>query len=260
MQKKTIDAIKAHALAEYPREAVGFVVATGRREMYMPGVNAAAKPEDYFATRPEDWVAAEQLGEIIAFVHSHPNMPATPSQADRVACEAMAEHVKPLEWLIASVMPGEAAPQVAGIESFCPEGYQAPLIGRQFYHGVLDCYTLVQDYYRRERGIELPDFEREDGWWEGEQELYLDNFAAAGFVEVDDGPRAGDVILMQLRSDRVNHAAVFLGDVPLAEAPHAHPVPDAMLHHAYGYLSERIPYGGYWSQITRKIIRHKELL
>jgi hypothetical protein len=51
-----------------------------------------------------------------------------------------------------------------------------------------------------------------------------------------------------------------LGASSLAEASHLHPVPDAMLHHAYGYLSERVPYGGYWAQITRKIIRHKELL
>lgn len=65
---------------------------------------------------------------------------------------------------------------------------------------------------------------------------------------------------MQLRSDRVNHAGVYLGASSLAEASHLHPVPDAMLHHAYGYLSERVPYGGYWAQITRKIIRHKELL
>lgn len=260
MQKKTVEAIKAHALAEYPREIVGFVVAKGRKELYVPGVNVAADPEAYFMTRPDDWAAAEDLGDVIAFVHSHPNMPSTPSQADRVACEAMAEHVKPLEWLIVSVMPGEAAPQVAGIESFCPDGYQAPLIGRQFFHGVLDCYTQVQDYFLREQAIELPSFEREDGWWEGEQELYLDNFEKAGFVEVSDGPRVGDVILMQLRSDRVNHAGVFLGSEPLKTAPNLHPVPNAMLHHAYGYLSERVPYGGYWEQITRKVVRHKELM
>jgi len=260
MNKKTIEAINAHALAEYPREAVGFVVAKGRKEMYVPGVNVAAEPEDYFATRPQDWVQAQEQGELIAFVHSHPNMPAVPSQADRVACEAMAEHVKPLEWLIVSVMPGDDGPRIEGMESFCPEGYQAPLIGRQFYHGVLDCYTLIQDFYRRERAIALPDFERGDGWWEGGDELYLDNFAEAGFVEVEDGPKTGDVILMQLRSERVNHAGIYLGAEPLAEASYLHPVPDAMLHHAYGYLSERVPYGGYWAQITRKIIRHKELL
>lgn len=168
MNKKTIEAINAHALAEYPREAVGFVVAKGRKEIYVPGVNVASEPENFFITRPEDWVQAQEQGELIAFVHSHPNMSAAPSQADRVACEAMAEYVKPLEWLIVSVMPGAGTPQVREMESFRPEGYQAPLIGRQFYHGVLDCYTLVRDFYRRERAVVLPDFEREDGWWEGD--------------------------------------------------------------------------------------------
>jgi proteasome lid subunit RPN8/RPN11 len=96
---------------------VGFVVAKGRKEIYVPGVNVASEPENFFITRPEDWVQAQEQGELIAFVHSHPNMSAAPSQADRVACEAMAEYVKPLEWLIVSVMPGAGTPQVREMES-----------------------------------------------------------------------------------------------------------------------------------------------
>ena len=45
----------------------------------------------------------------------------------------------------------------------------------------------------------------------------------------------------------------------LREAPELHPVPQAMLHHLYGRLSERVVYGGYWQDVTCAIVRHKDL-
>jgi len=255
MNKQTVEAVKAHALAEYPRESCGLVIAKGRKEIYLPCSNAA-QGHGHFMISGQDYADAEDQGQVIMVVHSHPDMPAKPSEADRVACEASG-----LPWCIVSIMPGGDGPQVAEVISFAPEGYVAPLVGRQFYHGVLDCYTIVQDWFSRQRGIVLPDFEREDNWWEGEHELYLENFEKAGFTPIGDGQsvQVGDVILMQLRSERVNHAAVFIGAEPLKEAPDLFTVPDAMLHHVYGKLSERTPYGGYWREITRLIIRHKDL-
>jgi cell wall-associated NlpC family hydrolase len=37
------------------------------------------------------------------------------------------------------------------------------LLGRKFEHGIMDCYTLFRDAYLC--GIDLPDFERTNGWW-----------------------------------------------------------------------------------------------
>ena len=63
---------------------------------------------------------------------------------------------------------------------------------------------------------------------------------------------------MQVRSDRANHAGVFLGAQPLREAPDLFPLPDAMLHHLYGRDSERVVYGGFWREATRVVLRHGE--
>lgn len=247
MNKATVNAIRKHAEAEYPNEACGLVVKAGRKERYVPCRNKNASG-NHFVMHPEDYADAEEAGEIIAVVHSHPDHPAKPSEADIVSCETSG-----LPWLIAEVREGKTG-EIVRIE---PKGYEAPLLGRMFFHGVLDCYSLVKDVYQRERGIELPEPEREDGWWEGEAELYLDNFAAAGFREVTDGSlEPFDVILMQLRSKRTNHAGVYLGDTPLSEAPNLHRVPNAMIHHRYGRLSERVVYGGYWRDITRMVIRY----
>ena len=121
-------------------------------------------------------------------------------------------------------------------------GWRAPLLGRMFFHRVLDCYTLVRDYYQRERGIELLDFEREDDWWHKGQDLYMQGFERAGFAPLARGEalQPGDVILMQVRSPVANHAGVYLGHTGLQEQPGLHPVPHAMLHHLYGRLSERV--------------------
>lgn len=243
MKPTTIAAIEAHAIEEYPRECCGLVVLRKGRERYVRCRNIAATPEDHFVLAPDDYAAAEAQGEVTAIVHSHPDMPARPSEGDRVACE---HHGVP--WAIVSVLGGDGPPRVADTSLIAPSGYQAPLVGRQWAHGVLDCWALVRDWFGRERGVELPDPPRADGWWDdGSSDLYgAAAMRGAGFLPVDTAElAAGDVILMQIRSgNRVpNHAAVYLGD-------------GLILHHLYGRLSSRDVYGGYWAEVTRSLWRY----
>jgi proteasome lid subunit RPN8/RPN11 len=207
-----------HARQAYPRESCGLLVIRKGREVYWPCRNLGVGT-DQFVIHPEDYVKADEQGQIVAVVHSHPGLPPEPSQADRVACEASG-----LPWHIVSV------PSVAWA-SIEPSGYVAPLVGREWSHGVLDCYALVRDWFRDERGVELPN-------------LYLENFAQAGFFPVDaDELKVGDCFLMQVASPVPNHAAVYLGD-------------GLILHHLQGRLSSRDVYGGYWQKVTTHILRH----
>jgi len=250
--------IERQALADYPREACGLVIAVGNKQQYIPCRNVAEDGRD-FRLPAEDYAAAEERGQVLAVVHSHVNSTAQPSEVDLVSCEAAG-----LPWHIVAVAQdaGEYAPTVRAWHTFTPSGYVAPLVGRTFHHGTLDCYGLARDFYAREMGIDIPDFERADDWWSKPEhgELYLDNFEAAGFVRVEGEPRYGDGILMQYRSDRTNHAGIYLGDAELKTQPGLHPVPNAMLHHAMPRLSERVVYAGYWRDITRMIVRHRSLL
>ncbi|WP_422507115.1 C40 family peptidase [Stenotrophomonas sp. GZD-301] len=243
MQQSTLQAIQAHAVAEYPRECCGLIVAMAGGEAYVACRNVAATPSEHFRLPAEDYAAAEDLGEVLAVVHSHPNAPATPSDADRVMCE-----VSGVRWHIVSVgqVTGEA-PECADLQSIEPCGYVAPLIGRQFSHGILDCYTLVRDFYERELGVLLNQYDRQDDWWVKGQDLYsIDRLHAEGFELVDTAPRRGDMVLMQVRSPVPNHAGILLGD-------------GQMLHHMHGRLSERVPYGGMWAERTCYIVRHREV-
>jgi proteasome lid subunit RPN8/RPN11 len=225
----------AHAAREFPREACGLLVIHKGRETYVPCRNICVGT-DQFVIHPEDYVRADRLGEVVGVFHSHPNLPAEPSQADKVACETSG-----LPWFILSFPSGQW-------HETQPSGYIAPLVGRAWAHGVLDCYSVIRDWYRAERGIDLPNFDRFDEWWKRGQSLYLDNFDSAGFdalgaVQSQD-MEVGDVLLMQVASPVPNHAAIYLGD-------------GLILHHLQGRLSSRDVYGGYWQKITTHILRHR---
>src|SRR5579875_1495946 len=197
MQNETIDAIRAHAQRDYPRECCGLVAVIKGRERYMPCTNAAQGTE-HFVLPAEEYVEVEQMGEIVAVAHSHPNAPASPSQADLVSCEASG-----LPWYIVRVDLVDGAPQAGELVTIEPNGYLAPLVGREFSHGVLDCYQLIVDWYARERGVTLPHFPRADEWWnDGQSDLYTEGFPAAGFAKLPEGAplEVGDVILMQIRA------------------------------------------------------------
>ncbi|WP_145579822.1 NlpC/P60 family protein, partial [Yersinia vastinensis] len=119
-----------------------------------------------------------------------------------------------------------------------------PLKGRPFVHGIWDCYAIVRDWYRLERDITLPNFERSDGWWDRGENLYMKHYADAGFYAHAEPLEVGDVILMQYKANEPNHAGVYLGD-------------GKMIHHRYGSLSEIVPYGGYWLDRTIKVLRYQ---
>lgn len=240
MTPQSIEKIKEHAVQEFPREACGLLCVVRGKEKYISCRNLASGNE-HFILSSEDYADAEMQGEILAVVHSHPNVPPTPSEADKTACEASG-----LVWHIVHVCDADGLPQAGEIVTFEPCGYEAPLVGREFSHGVNDCYQLVRDWYRRERGITLKNFDRMDGWWERGENLYMKHYAEAGFHLAKGEPETGDMIVMQIRSNQPNHAAVYLGD-------------DLILHHLYGRLSSRDVYGGYWKEVTRMILRHEEI-
>jgi len=224
------NAIYAHVITELPREGCGVLHVVDGQTLFHACRNIA-EGTDNFAIHPEDYAAAESMGEIVGIVHSHPNGPAEFSQADRVACEASG-----LPWYLVTC-PEEAWAYME------PSGYIAPLVGRVWAHGVLDCYSIIRDWYKQERGITLPDFERHDDWWHKGGNLYVENFSKAGFERVFDGPQVGDVLLMQVLAKVPNHAAVYIGD-------------NKILHHLHGRLSCRDVIGGYWSKNTTHILRY----
>ena len=221
---------EAHARSDYPREAVGLIVSVRGKPAYAPCRNQSEEP-DRFILHPEDYVAAEGKGDIVAIVHSHPDAGPEPSLHD-IASHAASR----MAWWIVGLKDGVATWHEM------PAAGEMPLEGRVFVHGAFDCYTLIRDYYRQERDIDLLDFYRPDAWWHNGGNLYVDNFTKAGFVEVDT-PINGDVIVMAIGSPTPCHGAIWLDG-------------DVLLHHLYGRLSCREVYAASYRECTTHILRY----
>ena len=227
------DQALAHAKEDFPKEAVGLVHVVKGKNRYFKCKNIAETPDEHFILDPDDYLKAETKGEITAVVHSHPKTSPAPSPADMVACEASG-----LPWFIVN-------PNTETWGSYKPNGFELPYVGREFSHGIVDCYSLVRDFYKREFNLELNDYNRRDQWWYNGENMYLDNFAKEGFKEIDISEVGyGDLFLMQLESPVPNHAAIYLDQ-------------GIVLHHVQGRLSSRDVYGGYYQKVTAKVLKHE---
>lgn len=230
---KLLGDIRAHAAAEYPKEACG-IVAAGQ---YVPMANVADDPLHDFRISERALLPYD----VEAVVHSHPDGPDEPTAADMSSQMSMDV---PFGLCVSHDGSADLPWFWGGVPA-------VPLLGRSFRHGPSgtdgrgDCYALIKDWYAQERGIELPEFPRDNDWWRSGGNLYEEGFALAGFraVQVDSEPLAGDVALITVpRSDVVNHAAVYIGD-------------GLILHHLYNRLSVREP-AGRWAEHVVRWVRH----
>ena len=222
-----------HAKDQNPKESCGLLLNIRGKEKYYPCRNLSMTDHQCFILDPEDYVKADNLGSIKAVIHSHPITSPSPSQADLVSCENSG-----LPWHIVN-----ANSETWG---YCePTGYKVPLIGRQWVWGVTDCWSLVRDWYKEERDIQLVDYERNITPEEFIKNPLFEKYAKnTGFIELEEGEalQKGDVLLMSILHPTLNHVAIFLGDM--------------VLHHLADRLSCREPYSMWLQKCTGKRYRY----
>lgn len=204
---QTIKKISEHATAAYPEEICGFIIDGD----YFPTNNTADDKTTSFRISPEDRLNAEEIGKIEAVIHSHPydkfNAPQYPAQ--------WPSNNDMAGWINDNVPWGIVATDGEGITQpiWLDDNDIQPLEGREFISGVADCYTLIRDWYRLERGITLKNYPREMEWQNNGLDHYENRFTDAGFRMINrDEIQVGDLVFMKIHSPVICHAAVVTGN------------------------------------------------
>lgn len=229
--KKIEQDAKRDAAARFPNEACGFVI----DDEYVPCENVSEIPEADFKIDPELYLTYQKTtGGIQAVVHSHNEHPHA-SQMD-------------MQYQIASGVPWGLVNVVKGVpnEMFW-WGDQLPIQdyeGRPFAHGIYDCYALCRDWYRGEYGIVLKECLREYNWWHRGENILAGGITERGFVKISAKElKPGDGVLFRIKSDLVNHSAVYLGD-------------GRILHHLLGRFSRTEPLSN-WMPYATHFLRYE---
>ena len=118
-------------------------------------------------------------------------------------------------------------------------------MGREWVWGVTDCWSLVRDWYREEKQIELKDYQRSMTPEEFLKNPLFEEYAIqTGFRELEpnEALQEGDVLLMSILHPTLNHVAILLGDM--------------VLHHLADRLSCREPYSPWLLKCTGKRFRY----
>tara|TARA_R100000231_G_scaffold20370_1_gene20004 strand:- start:107 stop:808 length:702 start_codon:yes stop_codon:yes gene_type:complete len=222
-----------HAIEQDPNESCGLLLNIRGKKKYFPCRNLSQTSYQCFIIDPEDYVRADNTGDIIAVVHSHPVTPPIASQSDKVACEQSG-----LKWHIVNPKTQQWG--------YCePTGYKAPILGREWAWGVSDCWSLVRDWYKEELNINLKDWERPTTLEEFNNDPMFERCAwRTGFRELraDEKLQNGDLLFMSIFTNNLNHVAIFLnGDV---------------LHHLTDRLSCIEPYSEWLLKCTGKRLRY----
>lgn len=240
-----LHAARAHAAAEYPRESCGLVIAGE----YLPCENLAEDPLNGF--RIQDELMLDAGDQLQAIVHSHPDGPAHPSFRDM---EGQLRWAVPWGIICSYEGGGTDAPFWWGDQVPRP-----PLMQRGFRWGVTDCYSLIRDWYLQHKGLQLPDFARDWGEWQGPKPRvgYMEHHKAGGFIDLGPitgsilaGMRPGDLMIMQIRSKVPNHAGIIDVDGHLLQ----HQAWDDPVELHRTPLS--VPAGRYFG-VTTNIFRHR---
>lgn len=230
--QSVIESAKMHALERFPEESCGLVVDGA----YVACDNSAEEPTKDFRIADATVQQYLMMGMLEGVIHSHPFVQLT-AQSSPSAADMRSQMSMQVPFGIIDT---------DGVVVNDPYWWgdfklDEPIIGREFHHGIEDCYLPIRRFFWQRRGIRLPDIPRDDKWWTTSESLYVANFERLGFVKIGKNDIAdGDIILGRVNADKPNHAGVYLNNLIDGKG--------LVLHHLPGRLSRREPAGPWLSR------------
>jgi len=224
-----------YAKQQAPDEACGLLAIIKGKKQFWPCKNLAEGKFEFFILDPDDWAECEDTGEVIGVIHSHPVGTATPSDTDKAACEHLG-----FPYFIYSIENDQWV-------NFEPSGWKSPtLIGREFIWGKYDCWSIITDWYKETKNINIKFWKRpkkiKDFLNNPEFEFALPKLNFKKLPTIKD-IKIGDVLLFQSVTGNLDHVAVFIGD-------------NMILNHNIKGLSCREPFDLRYQQALKGVYRY----
>lgn len=247
LTKENQEIIIRHSKEIYPKECCGIITNSSGIINVIPKINRSITPEKSFIIYNDD-ISDIPQEQIIGFYHSHKD-----STEFSIADIAFSEKLNKISVLYIC--------DKNEFKFYIPNGATIPYVGRPFFIGVLDCFTLSRDYFSRELNVDIKDL---DGftnhpiisdykeWKSDKYKNYTDNtlikdfFAQQGFQEVGD-LKKHDIILVKMPGVKfTSHICIYLGD-------------NRILHH-FSEFSEIHSYTNVLKRLTTHTMRHSSLI
>jgi len=197
-----INKIKQTALSAFPAEMCGVLTV----DDFIQINNINSSPEKSFTFQPSEYAAI--IDVAVAIVHSHTKKPdvnlsvdaRTPSVKD-IKCQKLSG----LPWLIVATEGETVTPAVQ-----LPRSPSAIYEGRDFIWYINDCFTIVQDYYRFQLEIVLPD-NQFDAFNDSTDEVIKEYADKQGFYDITtiDDIQKGDVVVLDSLGQKQNHLGIY---------------------------------------------------
>lgn len=230
-----IEDIKKHLYTEYPKEGCGIIYGDGENIHWAPIKNVSNDLEEFLLDKKEYLWYYERY-KILSVVHSHPNLPATPSTFDINNCNA-----SQLNYYIFS-LPSEEEYILEPVKHNTKE-----LLARPYYFGLYDCFETMRDYYRSINLTLKPRELYENNWWnKGYDYFSEENLLTHGFTKTDKLEK--DCLItfrLDIKVKQATHCGVYVGE-------------EQFIHHQYNKLSAIEPLTGAWKRIMVGIYKHEK--
>jgi len=197
--------IKYESLKCHPNEMCGVLI----EEDFIPLANVSTNPEDSFKFASSSLIP--YTGKIKAIVHSHCRNIKYPEILDtRTPSVADLQNQKKtgVPWLIITT-EGFTVSEPLEFPRIPNNNY----IGRPFIWFVNDCYSIVQDWYKFELGIDLPDHKALIDYKDltHSSNLFLEHLEEYKFtklVQIQD-IQEGDILILNFKGRMGNHLGIY---------------------------------------------------
>lgn len=220
-----------HSIENTQQEVCGLIVKTDTKFIVCRCNNIAKNKEKHFRIEPSDYLTASKLGKIVAIYHTHISDTIGASSFD-----VFSSSLHKLPFITYNVKSNNFS-MIDGQE-------YSKYLDKDFQIGINDCFSLVSEFYLDKFNIKLNNYNRQDGWYKSDPEVFLRNYRREGFGKSDELKKYNILLLKLIETISFpHHMAIYLGD-------------DTILHHPRDKKSIIEPYSKRYKEATYLILEH----